>query len=767
MIKYIVYLFLFFFLKSFSQIEVIGSTDFGRIVDITYDPIRENTLYAATLGNHLVKSTDNGATWHLFYSHPDREVFIQNLKIFGNDKISFTVDTGYGNWNKIFVLEISSAEIFTEYNIPIPIGADESEITSYDFYTNDPQFIVVQQIYGIGGARFAKVYYTNNGGNEWQEVYYNGNFGSIFPNGVAISPGNPNKLFIARQGGLDPFDYGGLFISENGGVSWVEKLSGVDFNQIVFRPDNPNEILLGSFYGSQIQNLYRSIDNGNNWTEIDSDWSSEIPNGILKIQYDPTNFDSILVLGVNEIVRSFTNFQDYEVFHFQNEIENFDNYYFGSNVSFNPFNSSELFITNNDYPLFTSDGGETVNQVKNPFFFAIGNVNSFKSQSEENLYYKVQNGYLYKDLNTKIDTPYFIVPLQFFPNFTSSYYSDKNVSGRVYAFSSSFNGSGMGIMENHGNVMTSFPLSFQYIHDIKSKPDNNSMILASFSNDFATSALVRIDITDPNSVTQEFVNLPKEGLLSNILINSSSTNEISIALEGRIYRTVDNGVNWQLRSQGLESLVEGQDMIYEIKQNPLNSDQLTIATSKGVFTSLDDANNWIPLSNFHAQKVWSSSMNSNHIVAMDLDNNSDLAINYSSNGGQSWSEVPYENLKYITSIGAEVIFTENQAEIYLGTYDMGLVKYKVDLETLSIPEIGGLQEEVIVFPNPTPDVIHILSKNVQVQVVTLYSMDGKKIMDNNGGYGFDLNLSNLESGIYTLKIVFKSGNIINRKIIKK
>ncbi|UPT69865.1 MAG: hypothetical protein M0D53_12070 [Flavobacterium sp. JAD_PAG50586_2] len=353
---------------SFAQLEIIGSKEYGSLLCLTYDPIVPNKIYAVTYGNHIVVSEDNGENWSVFYTIPSNnfdQKWIGLLKFHTNNLLSYVV--GELNGNKIYILDINSKQIIREYACPIPDIADNSNISSYAFYNDDT--LIVQQHFEVGGALRAKVYYTNVGGNSWDTIYYNIDYGSIFPNGVYIAPNNPQKVFIARHGGLDPADYGGLLISEDAGQTWEEKLSGVDLSAMAFHPNNPDDILLGSWYASFTQNLYRSIDGGDNWDAVDQNWSNEVPSGIFVIKYSPTNVNHIIVTGLNEIVRTYDNFQTKEVIHYENDINNLNNYYYGSHLSFNPFNTNQLLIVNNDYSLISNDSGSTVSKIDIPYFF--------------------------------------------------------------------------------------------------------------------------------------------------------------------------------------------------------------------------------------------------------------------------------------------------------------------------------------------------------------------------------------------------------------
>lgn len=48
----------------------LTSPDYGQVFDVTYDPTKQDVLYANTVTNHIVKSSDNGKNWEVLYSFP-------------------------------------------------------------------------------------------------------------------------------------------------------------------------------------------------------------------------------------------------------------------------------------------------------------------------------------------------------------------------------------------------------------------------------------------------------------------------------------------------------------------------------------------------------------------------------------------------------------------------------------------------------------------------------------------------------------------------
>lgn len=752
---------------SFAQLDIIGLNLYGRIQYPNYDPVIENTIYASTAGKHIVVSKDNGGTWEVLYSYPSSEYnLITTLKIHNDNELSFTLSMPGTTSNKIYILNKTTGLITREYNVPLPIGAVSSRVYDWDFYDDDTVIAILN--YGDVGVR-SRVYYTNDGGDNWDMIYYNMDHETIFAQDVAISPTNPKKLFIARMGGF--FDHvGGLYISDNAGQTWIEKHPNVDFNAITFHPDNPNDILVGTWLTNAPQNLYRSLDNGDNWNIIDPNWPIDVAsNAILDIQYNPSDSNNIIVLGTSSIIRTFDNFQTKNIFNFQNEIENPNNYYYGYTASFNPFNTDEIIMTNNDYPLRSVDGGETVVKLKNPFFFSqLGQLNLFKNNTSKHLYYPVQNGYSHRNLNTQTETPYGVLPLQYFPFTTNKFYTDENLEGRIYAYfeSTSFNGSGLGVSNDHGENIIGIPSPRVFLHAIASRPDNPNLLFCSLSDDYDFSSLFLFDITDPDNVQETEITLPAQGLLMDFHFDVNNPTLMWITLANSVYKSSDYGTTWVQQNNGLN--LSPNDKIYQISQNPLNLNQLTLATNRGIFTSLNNGNSWSQMTNQEVHSVKHSDANNNHIVAVTFDTEFTLyALRYSNDAGVTWNQVPPSDLMYINSDNNSTVidFIGNEAEVYIATYDLGILKYTIDLSTLSNPVFGS-DNSYDLHPNPTSSIVYIHSSDDEnVFTLTLFDTLGKKIKEVKNADSIEL--QELQSGMYFLRIQSNNGKIETHKIIKK
>lgn len=767
--KILILLFTVFQYTLFAQTEIIGSNEFGRLIYLNYDLNIPDRIYAATGGNHIVVSEDAGENWQILYSFPSADYKgFQNLKIHNANELSFSVMDGYTNANKIYILNTATGLITNEYEVPIPADATSGVVYKYDFY--DSNTLIAIYNYEIGGAGLhSRVYYTQNGNDGWNMIYYNFDFNTIYPNNVAISPANPQKIYICRTGGYNPEDVGGLYISEDGGLSYTEKLPEIDFGPITFHPDNPDDILLGTWYASNTQNLYRSTDGGDTWNPVDENWGSNvISNGLFDIKYNPTDANNIIVLGTNNIIRTDDNFETLEVIEFPNEMENPDNYYFGTYLSFNPFEAGRLLITNNDYALISDNGGATVTKFNNPFFSSIsGQLNLYKSNNAKHLYYPVQNGHMHKNMLSLAENSYGTLPIQVLPFTTSKYYSDDYTEARLYKFSSYSGGSGLGISNNHGaSYDDAISFTFMFLDAVSSKPGNQNIILCSLSQDNQNSSLIEFNLSDPAAIDQLIINLPEQGVVRDFHFDIANPGMMWIALNGKVYNTINNGLSWILQSTGLETLATS-GKIYQISQNPLNTQQLTIATSQGVFTSVNAGANWVQLTVNEVQSVKHSDVVNGQMVAVTYDTQfTSFAVRYSGDSGNTWNLIPVQDLFYINSDTNSVAmeFGINTATLYIGTFDLGILKHTINFSQLSNNE-PVVNNNYKLYPNPVADILTIDTAKAVVQL-SVHDITGKEIIINRH-YGNSLNVSGLAKGVYMLTAVLEDGQKVVSKFIKK
>lgn len=758
----------------FGQFEVAGSNEYGRIFGVTYDKTTQNKLYAITLGNHILSSSDNGQNWDIFYSIQEGyfNKVDDNLKNYGNDKLSFAMRAVGAAGRSISLLDIATKTV-TKYTAPLPDpSAQDNWVNSYSISPSDADYALIAVGYKIGLANFEKVFYTQDAGATWDEIYYTVENLNIFTGQVAIHPENPEKIYITRGNGNTDVD-GGLLISEDGGQTWEEKIEGIVLQPITFHPTNPNEIWVGTGigFGINTENLYKSTDGGDTWVTVPIGWTEYILDCINVIRFNPSDPSNIIVLEENEVAISHDGGATWQLHVYENALDVPEEYSFGLDASFNPFNENEVFISANYYPMFSTNKGETMEWVKTPYFVADGTISYFNNGEEEHLYYGVQSGFSHRNMQTSEENGYDIMPLNFVSNNSgTSVIIDSNIAGRVYSFSGGFMGSNLSMSNNHGENPSQIHSIFSNsLHDVKSLPGNPDKVWASFSSFGENPEIYEIDFSDLENVQANSITVPaSSGFVIGLLFGADASTVIA-AKGSRVHKTTNGGASWTEISNGLSTLHADNDMIFKLVENPLNENQISIASNKGIYTSEDGGNNWTRISTTFAHNVKHSTVTNGHIIAATHDSDvSQFGLRYSKDGGQTWTNIPIEDLMYLRSNNVfgstDFNFYDDFADIYVSTSGLGVIKYTLDFTTLSIGEPELISGSLVsIYPNPATDLVNISAKE-NVSSVEIIGLSGQKLITSESK---QINVSHLSKGIYIVKIQLQNGKTETKKLIKK
>lgn len=747
-----------------AQLQFESSEKYGQLLDIRYSPTTENLLFARSVNNHILKSTDGGENWEIIRSLPQENNFIQvrelNITADGNH-LTYICQAEGTAMNRVEVFNIVSEQVVK--SIVSPIGeVSGSLIQSYSLAKENSDIALLHTTRFINWGLVTEVFYTQNGGEDWNSVYFSPTNGDISVNNVAISPFNNQKLYLLRGPSPTGFE-GGMLISEDAGATWEEQIMAVNLKAISFHPTNQNVVFVGSFYlgPNQSQKLYRTNNGGMSWVEMVVDWTDLSTNSIQDIIINPSNPLNIVVVEENEIAISENAGDTWDNYVY--EVSDYEHYYYGVNGSFNPFNENQLIISANYYPFISNDGGENFEKLETPFVNSTGRVGFFNGDNKH-LYYGVRNGFVHKDLQTQEETPIGLVDIGFTSN--NSFmgpFIDPNVQGRVFMGYSNWMGNVSIMMSNeHGeNAMTIHTNSYIHMFGVDSFKNNPNFILMSFGE-----LVYKFDVTNPENIVQAEISLPEFGIVENLIFGESE-NEFFIIQNNKMYKTIDNGVNWNLLNNGLEILSD--QFIFDVAKSPFNANHLAIATSLGVFTTEDAGQTW---NHSHSgqsyHKVRFSSVQEGVIMANSRFEDgyaypsAHSQLVYSINNGEAWTVISTDVLGFLRSLNTEIVFHENEiATAYFLTPDLGLVGFEVDLEALSVEEIN--EESFTLFPNPSNGIFDIKSSE-KIQQIQVFNLQGQKIKELKNG---NWNISEMPKGVYLLKIFTEKGKIQFRKLIKK
>ena len=141
---------------------------------------------------------------------------------------------------------------------------------------------------GIGNAGDGALYRSTDGAEHWLPVSLPE--GTNGPNGLAIDPESPDRLYLAawaRATG-EHGEGGGIFLSEDGGKSWKQVLDkDRHIYDVTIDSRDPNVIYAAGFESS----AWRSADRGLHWTRISGfnfKWGH-------RVVPDPLNADEVYV----------------------------------------------------------------------------------------------------------------------------------------------------------------------------------------------------------------------------------------------------------------------------------------------------------------------------------------------------------------------------------------------------------------------------------------------------------------------------------------
>ncbi len=747
-----------------SQFSYEGMNDYGRMYDIIFHPTVENKLYALSLGNHIMYSDNKGVSWEVLYSFPDNGVHLKDLKLLSDTILTFSAQfSATHTENAVYFYDIAAGEITGQFTPPITPGTEKVWIDSYSVYSDNHDIALVHQGYTIGFSGYAKVFYTTDGGDNWQLVYYNEEHNGVFPNNVAISPGDPAKLFIARGVGPNP-EQGGLFISDDGGLNWEEKIPGNAYNIISFHPSDPDTIMLGTFIGNEAnghqENLYRSIDGGENWNVIPIAWEEGIQDNITGIEFNPLDPDNVLVMEENEVVITHDNWLTHTRSVYP--LDNLEGYYYGIHASFSPFQNGELFVNADYYPLFSEDGGATFSRMYNPFYFTV--MAGLQQDEDIHLYHSVQRGLVHKNLNTGVENAYDVQPINLvFSSDAPIYMTDKLTTGRVYKYESSFIGSSLQVSDDFGSSYSVlYGNFFDRLINVTTDPGDPNVIWAVFLNEGG----VIIDFNDINNPVATPVTLPEADILTDVLIDETDSNIVYITVGAHVYRSTDGGSSWDDISNDL-GINPVTDIIFDIERSPFNANEFIVTASNGIYRTTNAAANWEQVyQGSNVRKVNYSPLHHEHLVAtIPSGNGIDSKVVFSEDGGESWETLPLENMAYVGSASMAYKFNEENVDVYIATYDLGVIKYTIDLALMGVPGSSAPTNPFLVYPNPATDIINIEENGDLIVSVAIFNTLGQRIISSAATKQVDV--SSLESGIYFIRIKNAEGNYFVSRIIKK
>ncbi|MBN8589809.1 MAG: T9SS type A sorting domain-containing protein [Rhodothermia bacterium] len=290
----------------------------GRVVDLEYNPLDPNTVYAASATGGLFKSTNGGNLWSAITD----QLPIQSIGDLGVDPQNpnnLYLGTGEANGGHN---NFSGGGLYKSTNggeswAFMGLGKTTSIGRVVVDYQN-PQRIFVAAL----GSYFHPnpdrgVYRSKNGGETWEKVLFVSDSTGVVD--VLQHPQNPDILFAAtwervRRPDFNTHLFGpssGVYRSTDGGDTWHLLTNGLpDAKQqnvgrigLAISKSSPNIVMALFSNGSSLTGLYKSTDGGDSWAATTGMTSLSGTDGGFtwyfgQIRIHPTNPDHVFVLQV-------------------------------------------------------------------------------------------------------------------------------------------------------------------------------------------------------------------------------------------------------------------------------------------------------------------------------------------------------------------------------------------------------------------------------------------------------------------------------------
>lgn len=305
----------------------IGPFRGGRSTTVTGIPEDVFTYYMGATGGGVWKTADGGNTWN-------------------------NISDGYFNTTGIGDITVS----LSDPNI-IYVGTGESPVRG------------VKTSHGDG------IYKSIDAGKTWQHL---GLEKTRHISDVYVHPTNPDKVYVAAQGNpWGPNEERGVYLSEDGGVTW-EKILYVNENSgivdMTVDPNNPNFMMVASWdfhrkpwvvqSGGPGSRIYKTTDGGKNWKEI----TKGLPQlkGKMGVSISPANPDIVYIaidaLGEKAgVYRSENAGESFK--QTTNDATTYARSWYYMHIIADPNDEDELWVMNS-FAMKSIDGGKTFSGIK-------------------------------------------------------------------------------------------------------------------------------------------------------------------------------------------------------------------------------------------------------------------------------------------------------------------------------------------------------------------------------------------------------------------
>ncbi len=747
----------------------------GRVNCMAFHPTLPNIFWVGTPGGGLWKTTNAGASW---------TTTTDNLPVLGISDIAID----YTNPSIMYIATGDADAVLVVPGSIRSVGVLKSTDGGVTFNTTGLSMsLSYQKIINrllihptnplvLVAAASDGIWRTTNGGTTWalQQV---GWFTDL-----EFKPSDPNFIYAST---LSNSGTSQIFRSIDNGVSWsqVTLLSGINRIDLAVTPILPNVVsgLCADIVGQGgLQGVYSSSNSGATFSQT---FLGDCTNNMLGRKYNgddcggqgvydiayaihPTNPNEIWIAGINnwKTIDGGANFN----LNTMNTMDTILNPagvpYLHSDkhkIIYHPLNSNYIYTCSDAGLHVSNDGGANWFDLSDGLgigqMYRIGTsattVDKVLCGLQDNgLKQKIATGWLevmsgdnMEEIIDPLDTlvQYSCALTGFLYRTLDNWSSRDIIAYNIPGFTAYVIANGLG----PGSWISPFAMD----------PANNQTLYLGIKDIWKT--------TDRGDTWSLISNLGSLATLRNMAIAPSNNQIIYTSTYDTLYVTSNGGTSWTYTTIGsITGTVT--DKISFITVNPTNPLNLWVTisgfdTGNKVFKSLNGGATWTNVSGTLPNIPVNCSVYQNG-SSDGIYIGTDLGVFYRDNSLTDW--VTYETgLPNVQVNELEISYINNK--LWAATYGRGL--WQSDLYTPVGVDEHEVNENVLIFPNPSSGLFTLQLQNAEVAKLEIYNVIGEKVYETKiTSLQTTIDLKAYSKGIYFAEIITGKGNCVKKIIVK-